>query len=85
MKWISGSLVILMLLAAGGTAALASSHSRSSGNQTFRLTGRIVSIKDDDVLIRVTSAPKSIQRYEQKGELNVAVTPGTKVFVLATK
>ncbi len=81
MKWISGSVAVLVLLALVGTVALGAGPSPGPPTQSFRLRGRIVSVKGNDVLIRVTSAPKSIQRYEQKGELNVTLSSEAKVFM----
>lgn len=90
MKWISGSLAVLVLLALVGTAALAAptypsgkpaGTSKEMGTRSFQLTGRIVSVKDNDVLIKVTSAPKSLRRYEKNGELDVMLGANTKVLM----
>lgn len=72
--WTVGLVAVLVLVVAVTVPALAGSYS-SSGKKAFTLTGQVVSVNGNTLVIKVVKASKAVQRYEQKGELTVVLAP----------
>jgi len=65
-----GTLLLVAVVAGASMAATAPARP-----QAFWVRGTVVSFKDNALVIKVTSAPASVTRYEQKGELTVMLAP----------
>ena len=72
--WMAGSVAVLLVVVAVTLPAVAGSYS-SSGKQAFTLTGQVVSVSGNTLVIKVIKASKALRRYEQKGELTVVLAP----------
>ena len=72
--WMAGSVAVLLVVVAVTLPAVAGPYS-SSGKQAFTLTGQVVSVNGNTLVIKVVKASKALRRYEQKGELTVVLAP----------
>ncbi len=77
MEVVERILIVCLLVAAVAGAATAASPApaQAARPQSFWVRGIVVSVKDNALIIKVTSAPRPVTRYEQKGELTIVLAP----------
>jgi len=80
MKWMLVALALGLVFGTLAAPAMAAAPTSAPKVVTFSLKGTIVAVKDNALVVKVTSASRAIARYEQKGRLTLTLSPATKIL-----